>query len=49
MEYIRTHADAGSAYELGADLFGIASSGDGDRSSRYRTVLKEKLRAKHAH
>ncbi|MCG8477983.1 MAG: ribbon-helix-helix domain-containing protein [Spirochaetales bacterium] len=49
MEYIRTHADAGSAYELGADLFGIASSGDGNRSSRYRTVLKEKLRAKHAH
>ena len=49
VEYIHTHADAGSAYELGEDLFGIASSGDGDRSSKYRTLLKEKLRAKHAH
>lgn len=48
-EYIHVHRNAGSAYELGADLFGIAESGDSDRSISYRHRVKERLRAKHAH
>lgn len=38
-----------SAFDLGADLFGKYSSGDGDRSLNYKQQLKEKLRAKSAH
>jgi len=48
-EYIQAHANAGSAYTLGEDLFGIAESGDTDRSISYRNRLKEKLSAKHTH
>lgn len=48
-EYIHVHQNAGSAFELGKDLFGIAESGDSDRSSSYRHHVKERLRAKHAH
>ena len=48
-EYIHTHHETGSSFELGEDLFGIAASGDGDRSATYRKRTKEKLRDKHAH
>ncbi|MFW5827723.1 MAG: ribbon-helix-helix protein, CopG family [Alkalispirochaeta sp.] len=48
-EYILVHRNAGSAYELGEDLFGIAESGDSDRSISHRYRVKERLRAKHAH
>ena len=49
MEYIQARGESGSAYELGKDLFGIAGSEDGNRSSTYRKRLKEKLGEKHAH
>ncbi|TVR67525.1 MAG: ribbon-helix-helix protein, CopG family [Spirochaetaceae bacterium] len=48
-EYINVHANVGSAFKLGEDLFGVSESGDTDRSISYRDRLKEKLRAKHAH
>lgn len=48
-EYIGSHRDRSSSYEVGQDLFGIASSGESDRSATYRQRLKDKLGAKHAH
>ncbi len=48
-EYIASHRDRGSSYELGQDLFGVASSGESDRSATYKQRLKDKLGAKHAH
>ncbi len=38
-----------SAYEMGADLFGTASSGNTNASTTYKKKLKEKLNEKHAH
>ena len=35
-------------YELGEDLFGLASSGASDLSTSYKRRLKEKLSAKHS-
>jgi len=48
-EYIAAHRDRSSSYEIGQDLFGIASSGESDRSATYKQRLKDKLGAKHAH
>lgn len=36
-----------SAYQLGEDLFGADTSMAGDVSANYKTLLKQKLRAKH--
>lgn len=36
-------------YRLGADLFGPDASGQSDRSSTYKSKLREKLHAKHSH
>jgi len=36
-----------SAYQLGEDLFGADASMAGDVSANYKTLLKQKLRAKH--
>lgn len=38
-----------SVYELGEGLFGTVGSGDSDRSSTYKSKLKQKLREKHTH
>lgn len=48
-EYFRARSESGSAYSLGKDLFGIAGSGDTDRSATRRQRLKKRLREKHAH
>ena len=48
-QYVESHRNQRSAYELGKDLFGTYGSGDTERSSGYKGKLKEKLRAKHAH
>ncbi|MEQ8241010.1 MAG: CopG family transcriptional regulator [Cyclobacteriaceae bacterium] len=37
-----------SPYELGNDLFGAASSHEGDLSTSYKRKLKDKLVAKHS-
>ncbi|MDW3211947.1 MAG: hypothetical protein R8N23_18900 [Reichenbachiella sp.] len=36
-------------YGLGEDLFGAGQSGDTDRSSNYKSKLREKLHEKHSH
>ena len=48
-QYVETHRNQRSAYELGKDLFGNYGSGDSGPSADYKSTLKEKLRAKHAH
>jgi Arc/MetJ-type ribon-helix-helix transcriptional regulator len=47
-EYIGHRAARKSAYELGADLFGVYGSGEESRSQTYKQRLKERLHAKHA-
>jgi len=50
---LKQHLDAcyqtSSPFELGKDLFGRYGSHSGALSRDYKTILKEKLRAKHAH
>ena len=48
-QYIASRPKRNSSYELGQDLFGIAASGDSDRSRTYKERLKGKLSEKHAH
>jgi predicted DNA-binding protein len=48
-EYIESHQERGSSYELGEDLFGIEESGEADRSTTYKRRVREKVRAKHTH
>lgn len=36
-------------YGLGEDLFGADASGQSDRSTTYKSKLREKLNAKHSH
>jgi len=38
-----------SAYELGANLFGAAGSGNTNASTTYKNQLKKKLNEKHTH
>jgi predicted DNA-binding protein len=49
MEYFRKEEMNQTPYELGADLFGLAGSGDSDASTTYKSKLKNKLREKHSH
>ena len=35
-----------SSYEIGETVFGMHGSGDGDRSTTYKSKLKDKIRAK---
>lgn len=42
-------AQTATAYELGRDLFGKYGSQQGNLSQQYKTCLKEKFHAKHAH
>ena len=47
--YVASHSERYSSYDLGEDLFGVAESGDSDRSSSYKERLKRKLSEKHPH
>jgi len=47
--YLDKHLQEKSAYELGKDLFGRFSSGDGDRSVTYKQRIKKLLHEKHTH
>ncbi len=47
--YVASHSERHSSYELGEDLFGVAESGDSDRSINYKERLKRKLSEKHSH
>ncbi len=38
-----------TSFDLGADLFGPASSGQSDLSKTYKSKLKKKINEKHAH
>ena len=46
--YFRKYDEKTSPYELGKDLFGKEGSGQKNTSKDYKTILKEKLRAKHS-
>jgi metal-responsive CopG/Arc/MetJ family transcriptional regulator len=48
-QYIASHRNRNSSYELGHDLFGIVSSGDTSRSKTYKKWVKDRLSEKHAH
>lgn len=47
--YFTKEKVAKQPFGLGEDLFGAGESGDGDRSSTYKTKLREKLHEKHSH
>lgn len=47
--YVASHAQQHSSYELGEDLFGIGESGVSDRSATYKQRLKRRLGEKHSH
>ena len=47
--YVASHAQRHSSYELGEDLFGIGESGVSDRSATYKQRLKRRLGEKHSH
>jgi metal-responsive CopG/Arc/MetJ family transcriptional regulator len=48
-DYLASHAQRHTSYELGEELFGVAESGESDRSGRYKQRLKQKLGEKHSH
>ncbi len=47
--YFAEKRDVSNPFELGEDLFGQEGSDRSDRSTSYKSSLKEKLREKHAH
>jgi predicted DNA-binding protein len=47
--YVEAKDRAGSAYDLGKNLFGRHGSGRGDLSTGYKSKVKERIRAKHTH
>jgi predicted transcriptional regulator len=47
--YIQAHQGEISAFELGEDLFGRHGSGRGELSAKYKSILKERIRAKRTH
>ncbi|MBL0708729.1 MAG: hypothetical protein JJW00_06755 [Sulfurimonas sp.] len=48
-EMLKKESKDRSSYELGSELFGKYSSGDGSLSTTYKQKLKEKLHAKNSH
>ena len=48
-EYIASRRKCTSSFEIGRDLFGIASSDESDRSQTFKKRVKDKLSEKHAH
>lgn len=47
--YFKKEESVKTPFELGEDLFGTGSGGDAERSSTYKSRVKEKLREKHSH
>ena len=47
--YLFEYSSAPTPYQLGEDLFGKYGSDEGNRSTEYKRLLKEKLHAKYAH
>ena len=47
--YVKSKDQAGSAYDLGKNLFGRHGSNRGDLSTSYKIKVKERIRAKHTH
>jgi predicted transcriptional regulator len=45
--YVEAHRDQLSSFELGEHLFGRHGSGESTRSTSYKRLVREKLRAKH--
>ncbi len=48
-QYFLEFPSAPTPYQLGEDLFGKYGSDEGNRSTEYKRLLKEKLHAKHTH
>ena len=48
-QYITSQQQKRSSYEAGKDLFGIAATGEHDRSQTYKKRIQEKLREKDSH
>jgi predicted DNA-binding protein len=48
-DYLNKQQNTRSAYDLGKDLFGVASGGSKDGSSNYKQKLKAKLNGKNPH
>ncbi|MCU0388978.1 MAG: ribbon-helix-helix domain-containing protein [Chitinophagaceae bacterium] len=48
-DYLDKQQHTRSAYDLGKDLFGVASGGSKEDSSNYKQKLKAKLHAKNSH
>ncbi len=47
--YIQKYNETANPFELGKDLFGKHGSGNGNLSKDYKSILRDKLRAKHSH
>jgi len=47
--YVKAKDLAGSAYDLGKNVFGRHGSGRGDLSTSYKNKVKERIREKHTH
>ncbi|WP_420582252.1 hypothetical protein [Reichenbachiella sp.] len=48
-QYFSKEQMAKQPFDLGEDLFGTGESGETDRSSTYKSKLREKLHEKHSH
>lgn len=46
-EKLLKESSVDASYDLGKDLFGRYASGDTERSSQRKTLLREKIHAKH--
>lgn len=49
VEYIAKEKTLNTPYETGKEYFGKHGSGDGDRSTSYKSRMKEKMHEKHSH
>jgi hypothetical protein len=48
-QYLSSHQQIKSPFELGQDLFGQTGSDDCDLSTSYKSKLKKKIGQKHSH
>jgi len=48
-EYLKSRRTRETPFALGEDLFGRYGSGQGTLSREYKSLLREKIRAKYAH
>ena len=47
--YVESKERVGSSYDLGKSLFGRQGSGRSELSVSYKSIVKERIRAKHTH